>query len=332
VLVAENEPQLADLTRSIDEGGNGLDALWNDDFHHTAHVALTGRKEAYYTDYCGTPQEFISAVKWGFLYQGQYYTWQRQRRGTYGLDLQSPALIHFIDNHDQVANSVSGRRTHQLASPGRYRAMTALLLLGPNTPMLFQGQEYGASTPFFYFSDQNEELAALVRQGRNEFMSQFPSVAQGGEFVLADPNSRTTFERCKLDHAERDRNTNWLALHKDLLELRRRDPVFSAQRADYIHGAVLSPEAFVLRFFGSDHGDRLLLVNLGRDLHLRPAPEPLLAPPRRGTWKLVWSSEDLRYGGSGTPPMRKTGAWHLAGHSAVVMCEEAASYERITPD
>jgi maltooligosyltrehalose trehalohydrolase len=322
VLIAENEPQRAQLVRSPDAGGYGLDGLWNDDFHHTAMVALTGRREAYYTDYGGTPQEFISAIKWGFLYQGQYYTWQSGQRGTFALDLPPTAFVTFIQNHDQVANSARGSRTQQLSSSGQTRALTALLLLGPHTPMLFQGQEYGSSTPFLYFADHNKELAALVQRGREEFLSQFPSVKYSGSaFVMGLPQDRSTFERCKLDPKERAHNPHWLALHKDLLKLRREDPVFSAQRSDWIHGSVLGPDAFVLRFLGRDLGDRLLLINLGRDLQLAPAPEPLLAPPGGAEWDILWSSEDIRYGGSGTLEFRRTGAWKLQGHSAVVMHE-----------
>jgi len=321
VLIGENEPQQARLARSSEAGGYGIDALWNDDFHHTALVALTGRSEAYYSDYCGTPQEFISAIKWGFLFQGQYYTWQHRPRGSFALDLPPTAFVNFIENHDQVANSIDGARVHQRSSSGQYKAMAALLLLGPHTPMLFQGQEYGASTPFLYFSDQNEQLAELVQQGRVTFLGQFPSIASSrGEF-LAAPHDRATFERCKLDPDERRRNAHWIAFHKDLLTLRREDPVFREQRSDWIHGAVLGRDSFVLRFFGGLHGDRLLLVNLGRDIELRPLPEPLLAPPADAQWAFLWSSEDPRYAGSGCPPTKTDGTWKLPGHCAVVMHE-----------
>ena len=178
LLVAENEPQHTQLVRPPERGGYGLDALWNDDFHHSGMVALTGRNEAYYTDYQGTPQEFISALKWGYLYQGQCYKWQKQRRGTPGLDLKPAAFVTFLQNHDQIANSGRGLRAHALTSPGRYKAMMAVMLLGPGTPMLFQGQEFAASSPFFYFADFSGELAGLTRQGRADSLSQFPSLAQ----------------------------------------------------------------------------------------------------------------------------------------------------------
>ncbi len=161
LLVAENEPQHTRLVRPADQGGFGIDALWNDDFHHSAQVALSGRSEAYYTDYRGTPQEFISAAKYGYLFQGQWYQWQKKRRGAAALDLPPAAFVNYIQNHDQVANSIRGERCHAFSSPGCYRAMTALLLLAPGTPMLFQGQEFASSRPFCYFADLSPESRAL---------------------------------------------------------------------------------------------------------------------------------------------------------------------------
>ncbi|HYO13039.1 MAG TPA: alpha-amylase family glycosyl hydrolase, partial [Thermoanaerobaculia bacterium] len=125
-IVSENEPQDTRLVRPREEGGYGHDALWNDDFHHSTFVALTGRNEAYYTDYKGSPQEMISLVKYGYLYQGQRYSWQKQRRGTSALGLPPSAFVNFLQNHDQVANSARGERCHKLASPGKFRALTAL--------------------------------------------------------------------------------------------------------------------------------------------------------------------------------------------------------------
>jgi maltooligosyltrehalose trehalohydrolase len=320
LLVAEDESQEAKLVRPVDQGGYGLDAAWNDDFHHTAMVALTGRNEAYYTDYRGSPQEFVSAVKWGFLYQGQWHSWQKKRRGTPALDVPPARFVTFLQNHDQVANSGRGLRCQFLTSPGRYKALTALLLLAPGTPMLFQGQEFAASSPFFFFADHHSELARLVRKGRAKFMSQFRSLAlpqtQAG---LPDPADPATFERCKLDLAERGRHADAYALHRDLLRLRREDPAFRAQRPRGVDGALLDPHAFVLRSFGDGGADRLLVVNLGRDLLFDPAPEPLLAPPEGTCWDILWSSEDIRYGGCGTAPLETEANWLIPGEAAVVL-------------
>ncbi|HEY2738955.1 MAG TPA: DUF3459 domain-containing protein, partial [Thermoanaerobaculia bacterium] len=322
-LIAENEPQHTRLVRSPERGGYGLDALWNDDFHHTAAVALTGRKEAYYTDYCGTPQELISAVKYGYLYQGQLYSWQEKRRGMSSLHLPRTAFVSFLQNHDQVANSARGERIHTQTSPGAFRALTALLLLAPATPMLFMGQEFCASMPFLYFADHTPELARAVKKGREEFLAQFPSLASP-ELAegFADPAAPETFRRCTLDLAERATHAAAYALHEDLLRLRREDPVFSTQGRDGIDGAVLGAEAFVLRFFApeEEREDRLLLINLGHDLHLMPAPEPLLAPPDEMRWEVLWSSESPRYGGSGAPPPDdEEKGWLISGRAATVL-------------
>jgi maltooligosyltrehalose trehalohydrolase len=322
IIVAENEPQLTKLVRPIKSGGYGLDAVWNDDFHHSARVGMTGRNEAYYTDYLGKPQEFISMVKYGFLYQGQRYKWQNQRRGTSSLRTARPHFVNYIQNHDQIANSAHGQRVQFLTSPGRLRAMTALLLLAPGTPMLFQGQEFSASSPFLYFADHNPALAPLVAQGRADFLTQFPSLATSEmQHHRIDPANPTVFEQCKLDFSERQRNQGIYDLHKDLLRLRREDPVFSAQGADGIDGAVLGDECFVLRYFSTrGDDDRLVLVNLGCDLHLDSAPEPLLAPPEKMKWTTAWSSESPRYGGSGTPEIDSDDDnWRIPGHAAIAM-------------
>lgn len=327
ILIGENEPQNVKLVQPAERGGYGFDALWNDDFHHSATVAMTGRNEAYYTDYLGKPQEFISAVKYGYLYQGQWYRWQQKRRGSSDLSLSPTAFVTFIQNHDQIANSGKGLRCHQLTSPGRYRALTALTLLAPGTPMLFQGQEYAASQPFYFFADHKDELARLIYAGRNKELSQFRSLATPeAQARLQNPADRKTFETCILDFAERERNADIYQMHRDLLALRKSENVFSSQRRGGVDGAVIANEAFILRFFGGDHADsliteddRLLVVNLGMDLVLNPAPEPLLAPPIDREWAVLWSSEDPRYGGLGTAPLETTENWLIPGHAAVVM-------------
>ncbi len=326
IIVAENEPQQMKLVRSPEEGGYGMDGVWNDDFHHSAMVELIGRNEAYYTDYLGKPQEFISAAKYGFLYQGQWYKWQSKRRGTPSFGASPEAFINFIQNHDQIANSPRGERCTELTAFGKFKAMSALFMLMPGTPMLFQGEEWGTSTPFLFFADTKPDLAPLVREGRRKFMAQFRSVATPAmAAALPDPGDLATFERCKLDHGERERPRNyaiWL-LHRDLLRLRRTEAAFALQWAGAVDGAVLSESAFVLRFFGPEGRgtgeDRLLIVNFGRDLYCNPAPEPLLAPPEQMEWNVLWSSENPVYEGSGSPELDTVENWKIPGHAAIAL-------------
>jgi maltooligosyltrehalose trehalohydrolase len=218
--------------------------------------------------------------------------------------------------------------------------MTALLLLGAQTPMLFQGQEFGASTPFLYFADHNPDLARQVRKGRGDFLAQFANIAlEEMRSRLPHPADPTTFQRCKLDFAERERNQQVYALHRDLLRLRREDPVIRMHAGRGLDGAVIGNDAFVLRFFGERGDDRLLVVNLGRAFPLDPAPEPLLAPPHVHEWMILWTSDAPEYGGTGTPPLEadrvvqgertagtRAGArlepepvWHVPGECAVLL-------------
>lgn len=329
-IINENGPQETHLVRPPSQGGYGMDALWNDDFHHAARVALSGHNEGYFQDHCGTPQEFISAAKYGYIYQGQGYTWHRQRRGTPSMDLPPTAFVNFMQNHDQIANSGTGRRAHQIGHPGAYRALTALLLLGPQTPMLFQGQEFAATSPFYYFADHHTELGKLICTGRAKELSQFPALATP-EFLasIPQPCSAESFEKSKLNWGERETgiHAEALRLHTDLLRVRRDDALLSrvARRGD-IDGAVLSDRAFVLRFFGSNFDDRLLLINLGGDLALRPAPEPLLAPPGGMRWNMMLSTEEPKYGGAGAAAVdTEEEGWFLPGYSATLVGPKPAA-------
>ncbi len=321
ILIGENEPQDTTLLRPLSEGGCGLDALWNDDYHHSATVALTGKADAYYTDYKGSPQEFVSAAKYGYLFQGQWYRWQKQRRGSTTFGLPRAAMINFIQNHDQIANSARGQRVREQAAPGIYKAFTALTLLMPGTPMLFQGQEFASSSPFLFFADHQPELNKLIKAGRADFLRQWRSLALPEmRKCFDDPGTEATFRRSCLDHSEVETHADDYRLHQDLLRLRRQDPVISLQGEFGIDGAVLSPNAFLLRFFSQNFAsDRLLLVNLGIDLELNPAPEPLLAPPHGSQWTKLWSSDDPQYGGCGTAVLDSKENWRVPGQAAVVL-------------
>ncbi len=322
-VVGENEPQHARFLRPTNEGGYGIDALWNDDFHHAAMVAMTGRREAYYTDYLGRPQEFISCARSGFLFQGQYYTWQKKGRGQRTDGLPPSAFVSFLQNHDQVANSGDGQRLHRIGSEARARALTALLLLGPWTPMLFQGQEFAASTPFLYFADHPGALGDQVRSGRLEFLSQFPSLRTLiASRQIADPGDPDTFAQCRLNHAERQLHAPAVAMHTSLLRLRREDGAFGA--TGQFEGAVLGGDVFVFRCRPArasappSSSDRLLVVNLGAATTIEILSEPLLAPQRHD-WQLAWSSEDVRFGGSGTALIANAAGWHIPAESATVL-------------
>jgi len=228
------------------------------------------------------------------------------------------AFVVYLENHDQISNSAHGWRCRALSDPGPFRAITALTLLGPNTPMLFQGQEFGATSPFFFFADHVPELHRRVYQGRLEFMSHIVTAGDPEmNGCIPDPGDRRTFELCKIDWSELQTNGPVHRLHRDLLRLRREDPVLRVQRP--FDGAVLCQHAFALRYFGEHSDDRLLIVNLGLDLRFGLAAEPLLAPVAGKGWAIVWSSESPSYGGCGTPPIETGQDWRIPGRAAILL-------------
>ena len=315
-VAAEDDAQTARRVRPPQEGGYGLDALWNDDFHHAALVALTGRGEGYYSDYKGNAAEFVALAKHGFLFQGQHSAWFNERRGTPALDLPPSRYVTYLQNHDQIAHSGAGLRGHRLAGPGCWRAMTAYLLLSPGIPLLFQGQEFMASAPFLFFADHQGGLGRAVRKGRAEFLAIFASLASPQmQARLNDPGDPATFRRCVLDQGERERNREAVALHRELLTLRRE--IFAVPRR--IDGATLGEDAWVLRYFGDNRDDLLLIVNLGRDLVLETVTEPLLAPVEDRDWLVRWSSESPECGGGGVAEPWRDGKWRITGRAAIVL-------------
>ena len=167
-----------------------------------------------------------------------------------------------------------------------------------------------------------------MKEGRTQFLAQFRRLVTSEMLPrLADPADPSAFDRCKLDFSERQRNRHTYDLHRDLLRIRREDSVFGAQTPGGVDGAVLADKCLCCVFSGRRDDDRLLLVNFGPDLHLDPAPEPLLAPPDGKTWETLWSSEDPRYGGSGTPRLDTEDNWRIPGHAAVALYPTSAEQE-----
>jgi maltooligosyltrehalose trehalohydrolase len=319
-LVGESEPQDTTLLRASGAFDDGLDAIWNEDWHHAAAVCATGRRQAYYSDYLGTAREFAAMARLNTLYQGQWYAWQQQPRGGWAMDLPSSAFVCFLENHDQVANSGLGDRLHRMTDGATWRTLTALLLLGPAIPLLFQGQEFGSTRPFAYFADHEGELAGAVRDGRFRFLSQFSSLAQPAmRELLPIPHDPRVFERAKLDESERAADTPLLRLHRDLISLRREDEVLQAlgTPAVRVESAALDERLLVVRYL-TEGGHRLLLINFGDD-HRSPMNEPLLAPAPGTDWVLAWSSDDPRYGGTAGIPSFELGSWLIPGATATLL-------------
>jgi maltooligosyltrehalose trehalohydrolase len=222
VLIAESDRNDPRLLWSRGRGGFALHAHWNDDFHHALHAVLTGETTGYYCDF-GTLADLCKAMEEAYVYDGRYSTFRKRRHGRPPEGLDGSRFLAYLQNHDQVGNRALGERSNQLLSAGRLKAAAALVLASPFLPMLFQGEEWGASTAFLYFSDHRDpELAAAVREGRRR---EFPAFA-GHPEEIPDPQAPETFARCKLawDELSQPRHAELLEWHRMLIRLRRSTP------------------------------------------------------------------------------------------------------------
>jgi maltooligosyltrehalose trehalohydrolase len=232
-LIAESDLNDPKLVRATDAGGFGLDAAWSDDFHHALHSALTGETTGYYQDFGGL-EPLGRALERGYVYAGDHSPHRGRRHGRPLTGVPASRLLGYLQNHDQVGNRATGERSTALMSTGRLQMGAALVLCAPFVPMLFQGEEWGASTPFQYFTDHvDPELGRLVSEGRR---SEFSAFGWQPEDV-PDPQDRATFERSVLDWAElgKEPHASLLEWHKALIALRRRLPELSDGNFDEVH-------------------------------------------------------------------------------------------------
>jgi malto-oligosyltrehalose trehalohydrolase len=205
-----------------------FDAQWNDDLHHCLHVALTGEQDGYYRDYAEPPHRLLGrALAEGFAYQGDASGYRQGRaRGEASAHLPSTAFVSFLQNHDQVGNRALGERIGKLAAPEALKAALAVLLLAPQIPLLFMGEEWNAAEPFLFFCDFEPALASTVREGRRSEFARFTRYRdQTARLLIPDPTDPASFERSRLDWraAEREPHRTWLQLYRQLLAIRHRE-------------------------------------------------------------------------------------------------------------
>ncbi len=234
-LILENEDNGASHLVRRTDGTGWFTAQWNDDVHHVLHVAATGEDAGYYADYAGDTAKLGRALAEGFAYQGEPMPYRGSARGEPSADLPAEAFVAFIQNHDQIGNRAFGDRLTAGAPPEALRAVGAVSLLLPQTPMLFMGEEWGTKTPFQFFCDFQGELADAVRNGRREEFKRFPEFQDKAvRDTIPDPLADETFQNCKLDwsEAERDDCRAILEWHRRILAVRRETllPLLEAAR------------------------------------------------------------------------------------------------------
>lgn len=265
-LVAESDLHDPRLVRPAAQGGFGLHAFWADDFHHAVHRFLTGERHGYYADFDGLA-DIVRAIGEGYIYQGQFAPSRRRSHGRPPVGITSDQLVFCVQNHDQIGNRAAGERLGQLLPPEKLKAAAALLLLAPQVPLLFQGEEWGARTPFLYFTDHvDSKLGEAVTAGRRR---EFPA-----ENDVADPQDPDTFRRSRLDWTELDATPHavLLAWYRSLISLRRR-----------LHGANCIVEA-------DEPAGWLTLVRDGVLAVFNFAAQPQRIRLPHGNWRLELTS------------------------------------------
>jgi maltooligosyltrehalose trehalohydrolase len=260
-LVLENEDNIASHLRPA---GRKFDAQWNDDIHHALHVLLTGDSGGYYQDFAKAPAAHLArALKDGFIYQGNKSDNRHGRpRGEFSADLPPSAFVAFLQNHDQIGNRAFGERLTALARPEALKAATALLLLMPQIPLLFMGEEIGSQAPFLYFTDHGSELAKAVREGRRKEFAAFAAAAGGRE--IPDPNALQSFDASRPEtNAPHSAETH--AFYQKLLTLRREWIIPHLKGAEADGADAIGEKAVVARWRLGDGSVLTLATNLGED-------------------------------------------------------------------
>ena len=269
-LVAESDLNDPRIVRPPPAGGYGLDAQWSDDFHHAVHGLLTGERSGYYADF-GTVDDLEAALCHGYVYAGRYSRFRERSQGRPATGLPGWAFLGYSQNHDQVGNRAAGERTAALLSPGRVRVAAALVLTAPFVPLLFQGEEWAASTPFQYFtSHPDADLGRAVSEGRRREFAAFgwdPS-------DVPDPQDPATFERSVLDWSEPSRPEHRAVLdwYRELIALRRREPDLTDGRLEGVVFIRAGEDSFSVR-----RGAVAVAVNIGAGRAVVPVgtgPDP----------------------------------------------------------
>jgi maltooligosyltrehalose trehalohydrolase len=285
-LIAEDDANDVRLLLPPEGGGLGLDAMWSDDFHHALHALLTGERPGYYQDY-GRVEDLARVYRQGFAFTGQVARFRKRRHGRAPGGALGRRLVVFAQNHDQIGNRPGGERLSTLVPFAAQKVAAAATLLGPFAPLLFMGEEYGETAPFLYFTSHGDAgLAEAVARGRRGELRAF-----GWAGKPPDPQAEETFTRSKLDWSLRTkgRHAEMLALHRELLRLRREEPALGDGAK--INAVAFEDERALLVRCTRDHAEAALVLSFG--------DAPVTLPLAAGRWRAAFESEDARWGGSG---------------------------------
>ncbi len=295
LCIAEDHRNLAHMLKPECQGGWGLDAVWSDGFHHQVRRALAGDHESYYRDYTGKSEDLATTICKGWFYCGQFSQHHGGPLGTDPAGLAPAQFVYCIQNHDQIGNRALGERLAHQIDAASYRAATALLLCCPQTPLLFMGQEWAASSPFLYFTDHHEKLGKLVTEGRRAEFRDFAAFTNPeARARIPDPQAPSTFAASKLRWEERDEpeHTSIQRLYEALLRLLRSEPALRGQDFEV---SALNERVILLKRTAKSGPAVLVVVNLKGNATAVLTGHPFLATPERQNWEVLLDTEDSRF-------------------------------------
>lgn len=311
-LVAETPENDPRFVNSRAKQGFGFDAVWADDFHHSVRTLLQDEDDGYLFGFNGNANSVARVVRQGFLYEGQFDAGYGEKRGHRAREVPWGSFVYFIQSHDQVGNRAFGQRLNVTASQGDFLAASLLMLLLPQVPMLFQGQEFLSGHPFLYFTDHDAELGRAVTEGRHREFGTFRAFADPGSILaIPDPQDEATFARSILDGDSGTYGLGLLSrgLYRAALGIRETDSVLREYRVQrLLIGTNTRARALVLRFNASG-GTRWLAANFGEALEvgLPGADQP----------EIILSSNEGRFGGNGVEPSVAGHLLRIPAHCAV---------------
>ena len=287
-VIAESDLNDIRVIKSVSEGGYGLDAQWNDDFHHSLYSLLTGDRHGYFVDF-GSPQDLAKALREGFVYDGKRSSFRRRRHGSPSHGRPGQQFVVFTQNHDQIANALAGNRLSKLLSAEQQKLSATVLLCAPFIPLLFMGQEYGETAGFHYFTNHSDEaLAEAVREGRRR---ETGALTTGGEFV--DPQDVETFEAAKLNWSipQTDPHASILNFYRDLIRLRKGHACLNNCRKDLTKVAFDEARRWMVLERNDPSGERSLIIFNFSNLR-----QTISVKEFKGKWSLMLWSGSAIYG------------------------------------
>jgi len=320
LVIAESDLNDTRIIEPPAIGGHGLDAQWSDDFHHALRVVLTGESRGYYEDFHGL-KDLGTALREGFVYSGQYSGHRRRRHGSSSQQVPPGQLVVFSQNHDQIGNRAAGDRLSMQLPFEALKVARALVLLSPNIPLLFMGEEYGETAPFQYFIEHGDsDLIEAVRQGRRREFAPFGWKPED----IPDPQDPATFERSRLNRARLDdRQAGLLRWTSALIRLRKANPALGAGDSNQLHHSVWvwEKEQVLILHRWSNRGDAALLL-----FGFNQSPVMLTFCAPVGTWQLRLNSGAAEFGGQGQDVMPKELVVRSQGSSVAIPAFTAALF------